>query len=188
MKDIQFGRIKMFDIKKGFGFIKPDNGGPDIFFRVEAGDLLKVVDGKIVFADEREYFLDYYSTDLAIPRINEPVVFSVAKGKQGRPKVHRWCYQYMLSEVNAYLFRSKYPKSENVSIWMFMSACDNCKHISSFYGKGYESCHCYNNPDDEESTEPLEVVTLSDGRQGIVVNDYTETNLGDTPGGFHVIE
>lgn len=30
------GRVKYFDAKKGYGFIKPENGGNDIFFHISA--------------------------------------------------------------------------------------------------------------------------------------------------------
>jgi CspA family cold shock protein len=45
------GRIKMFNEDKGFGFIKPDDGGSDVFFHVtdlREGDEI-TVDAAVAF-------------------------------------------------------------------------------------------------------------------------------------------
>lgn len=50
----QVGSVKFFNPDKGFGFIKPDNGGPDIFVHVtavESAGLRTLSDGQRVSFD-----------------------------------------------------------------------------------------------------------------------------------------
>jgi CspA family cold shock protein len=52
------GTVKWFNSTKGFGFIQPDNGGPDVFVHisaVERAGLRGLTDGqKISFDEQRD--------------------------------------------------------------------------------------------------------------------------------------
>ena len=52
------GTVKWFNGQKGFGFIQPDNGGPDVFVHisaVERAGMSSLVEGqKISFEEQRD--------------------------------------------------------------------------------------------------------------------------------------
>ena len=52
------GTVKWFNATKGFGFIQPDNGGPDVFVHisaVERAGMREIVEGqKIAYDMERD--------------------------------------------------------------------------------------------------------------------------------------
>ncbi len=51
------GKIKWYNAEKGFGFIKPDDGGPDVFVHVsalKAAGIVQLIDGQAVSFDKIE--------------------------------------------------------------------------------------------------------------------------------------
>ena len=45
------GKVTWFDARKGFGFIQPDGGGPDVFVHISAVELSGLNEGQRVSFD-----------------------------------------------------------------------------------------------------------------------------------------
>ncbi len=178
--ELKFGRVVWFDKVKGYGFVKPDGEDVEIFLHFGDGRALEIRNSEIAFSK-----LDV-PYDLPYPKAGESLCFLVSRGSKGRPKCFPWCFSTKYAVVNDYIERERNSKFQIGNVDQFeFEKCDCGHYIYEHCGGKCQArfCHC----GDEDYEEDV-VITSPDRRQGILVTDYNETNLGDTPGGPHVYE
>lgn len=178
--NLKFGRVVWFNKVKEYGFVKPDGEDIEIFLRFDDGRAPEIKNSEIAFS---ELDVQY---NFPFPRTGDSVCFLVSKGSKGRPKCSPWCFSTKYSIVKAYIEKES-TKFQIGDVDQFeFEKCD-CGHY--FYEHCGEKCqikfcHC----GDEDYEDKYVVTILPDGRQGVLIDDYSKTNHGDTPGGFHIYE
>lgn len=96
MLHILRGKVKFFLFDKGYGFITPDDGGPDVWFHYDFySGLSEHCDGelKLEFDTEADLAADYRP-----PQKGEPIVYRLHQGPKG-PMAVNWLYPATLEQA-----------------------------------------------------------------------------------------
>lgn len=190
------GTVTDYWQNKGYGFVHIDGRKDDIFFHIGDGRLVGIKNSK------PEIFTDHLPEEIikyGYPRKNDVISFTLRNGKDNQPKCAPWCFTRMIEYIERDISmrqQNKMPTKFVAPLESDFDYCFYCYEIVSVFGRDCGHCRCeeeafeklMEDPMDFEPEEELVVTTLPDGRQGVLLNDYHETNLGDSAGGLRVYE
>lgn len=88
------GTVKFYDKKRKYGFIKPDDGGPKVHFRLSDRRAIVIRGRRVVLGDEAPK-----GTKLALPRKGTRLVLDRVRSQKG-PHAKGWAHQtpYLIAE------------------------------------------------------------------------------------------
>jgi cold shock CspA family protein len=157
-KEVELGTVVWFNPQKRFGFAK-DQTGKEIFFHFNDGRFVEIEAGKIVFGKATRSF----TIKGVVPSIPLPDPITG---------------EFIL------FVRSVGSKGRpKASPW-----CSDFDYLSTKMTLEVEADHCCDEEEDEWEQNNLFEVKLPDGRTGVQVVDYHESNLGGDPGEFIIYE
>lgn len=170
------GRVECFDWDTRWGFAAIEGTGVMVF--IHWFDVRKPMFycGKIYYAK------DPHDT-IPLPVHGSYILMEVVPGEKG-PRASMWG---MWEEFGRAMIR-EWVKTHDL--------CAVCRHPIAGHGLddycpdcGNLCGHRFIEPIGFDEDDPSFVeITLSDGRKGVQMIDYHETNLGDSPGGFTICE
>lgn len=174
-KQVEEAEVVWFDSRpdKLYGFASVCNGdtNEEIFFHLNNQ---KNVD--IDLDAESVFFVKQIEALFRYPHVGDQILFVRTPGAKGRPKASPWVFLEDWISISSVLDQ-------------LVFVCD-CGHKMKDHSCGQcTCCDCGSDlnwsPNDPDNFQEIK---LSDGRTGVQVVDYHETNLAGDVGGFEIYE